>query len=259
MNHLSHQSLVPGTAVILLLATLSQPAGLRAEAVRGELENLPGGIVIAATPPSGTAVYAVEEDLPLGAFPRRISHEGFFDIQTNKVKWGPFFDDLPRDLTFEIAIGDGDPTLTGTMSHDDSGSLPTTGIDDIVLPGLETYFVGWQNRYLPMNTPLLSANYVVPGASLPLLVQYAMGREPGEPGSPFRITLLAHGQTEVRYIRDRRRADVSIQLQTSDDLSEWIPWDPPSAEVEVIDAFREAVQVPAHETRPFHRVRVWIP
>jgi len=256
MNTIKNKSFLAKTTILLLLTTLSQMAGLIAETVRNELESIPGGITLQATPPSGTAVYAVEEALPPDSFPRRISHNGFFDPHTNKVKWGPFYDDLPRDLTFEVSIGDGDLTLTGAMSLDASGAIPTTGIDAINLPNFETYFAGWQNRYLPVNTPLLSADFVVPGASLSLLAQYAMGLEPGEPGLPFEIILLPNGQREVRYVRDRRREDVSIHLQASENLSQWTPWDPPPAEVETLDAFREAIHVPASENRPFYRVEV---
>lgn len=256
MNTIKHKSVQPKTTILLLIATLSQPTGVIAETVRSELEGIPGGITLQATPPSGTAVYAVEEALPPGALPHRISHNGFFDPHTGKVKWGPFYDDSPRDLSFEVSIGDGDLILTGAMSHDASGSIPTTGIDAINLASFESYFAGWQNRYLPVNTPLLSADYVVPGSSLSLLAQYAMGLEPGEPGLPFEIILLPNGQREVRYVRDHRREDVSIHLQASENLSQWTPWNPPPAQVETLDAFREAIHVPAAQNSPFYRVEV---
>ncbi len=256
MNTISHNKVFKKTAILLLIATLSQSATLFAESVRSELGNIQGGISIQTAPPAGTTVYAVEETLPSGAFPRRISHNGFFDPHTNKVKWGPFFDDSPRALRFEVSIGDGDLPLAGTMSHDASGPIPTNGIEAINLPNFETYFAGWQNRYLPVNTPLLSPDYVPPGSRLSLLAQYAMGLHPGDPDLPLHITLLPNGQTEVSYLRDIRRGDVSMELQASGNLQNWISWDPPSSQIETVDPFREAIHVPADPNNPFYRIVV---
>jgi len=258
MNTMNPKSGVPETTLILLLAILLLPAKLPAEAVRSAIENMPGVVTITATPPAGTAAYAVEEILPVSAFARRISHNGVFDPQTNKVKWGPFYDDVPRGLTFEVSIGNDDLALVGSMSHDDSGPIPTTGIEEIDLPDFETYFAGWQNRYLPVNTPLLSADYLFPGSSMPLLLQYAMGLKPGSGGSPLEIMRPDHPEGALRYLRDLRRADISLQLQSSEDLVEWINWDPPSVELELIDEFKEVLRVPLREDVPFYRIRAFI-
>jgi hypothetical protein len=256
MNAINPKNLVPGVALILLLAVLSQPTELSAAAIRSELENIPGGITIEATPPPGTSVYAVEETLPSSAFPRRISHNGVYDSHTNKVKWGPFHDDLPRNLTFEVSIGDEELTLVGSMSHDNSGPIPTTGIGEMELPNFETYFAGWQHRYLPKNTPLLSADYVFSSASLPLIVQYAMGQEPGESGSPLRMISLSNGENGLRYVRDLRRTDISIELQSSENLVNWNVWSSPPEEIETIDEYMEAVRVPSRENAPFYRIGI---
>lgn len=255
----SRRSVFAGAVIIPLLAALSQPAALRAEATRSEIEGKPGGVAVETSPPSGATVYAVEEVLPPSAFPRRISHDGVFDPHTNKVKWGPFYDDLPRELTFEVSLAEGDLVLSGAVSYDSGGALPTSGIGDMDLPNFETYFAGWQNRYLAGEQPLLPADYVVPGSSAPLLVQYAMGQAPGEPGSPFRIVRLENGQRELRYERDLRRDDVAVQLQVSEDLAEWIPWHPSSAIVEALDEHTEAIRVPANESDLYYRVRIRVP
>lgn len=54
----------------------------------------------AAQPASDVSVYAVEDLLPPGWTADQISHGGRFDTITRKVKWGLFFDNTPRDLTF---------------------------------------------------------------------------------------------------------------------------------------------------------------
>lgn len=240
--------------MILMGGLLALPNAMSAATVRSALAATPGGIMIQATPPPETVVYAVEEILPAAAFARRISHGGIYDPRTSKVKWGPFFDNLSRDLTFEISIGDEELFLAGSMSYDGRGPIPTLGIEELEVPSFESYFAGWQHRYLPVNTPLYSGATILPGASHPLIIQYAFGQEPGESGSPFQIILLDDGERVLRYTRDLRRTDISLELQSSLDLIEWAVWEPQSEKIEVIDEDTEAVQVSYQEHIPFYRI-----
>lgn len=60
-------------------------------------------VTVEAVPSSSTEVYAVEDLPPAGWVGSDVSHGGLFDGATGKVKWGFFFDDQPRVLTYLVA------------------------------------------------------------------------------------------------------------------------------------------------------------
>lgn len=69
------------------------------------VDYLPGvalDITFAAVPAGDVVVWAVEEQLPDGWGVTAISHEGGFDPEANKIRWGPFLDATPRTLTYTI-------------------------------------------------------------------------------------------------------------------------------------------------------------
>ena len=57
---------------------------------------------IEITPPQSALSYAVEEAVLDGWNVTRINEGGIFDIRAHKVRWGPFFENTPRILKFEI-------------------------------------------------------------------------------------------------------------------------------------------------------------
>jgi hypothetical protein len=59
-------------------------------------------VYLKATPPSDAAVYAVEDSPPSGWTIGQISAGGSYDSSKGKVKFGPFFDALPRTLSYEV-------------------------------------------------------------------------------------------------------------------------------------------------------------
>lgn len=67
-------------------------------------------------------VYAVEDGLPTGwtADSGQITQGGTYDSLNRKVKWGPFYDNVPRLLTYAALPGTNTaPALfTGTASFD---------------------------------------------------------------------------------------------------------------------------------------------
>lgn len=76
---------------------------------------------INAGPLSGTQSYALEDQLPAGWFATNVSHGGVFDQVAGKVKFGPYHDNLPRALHYELfapANVDGDVALSGVISVD---------------------------------------------------------------------------------------------------------------------------------------------
>jgi hypothetical protein len=57
-------------------------------------------VSVAVVPQSDVIAYAIEDQLPTGWTASNISDSGVFDVKTNKVKWGLFFDASPRNLTY---------------------------------------------------------------------------------------------------------------------------------------------------------------
>jgi len=59
-------------------------------------------IPVTIEPPSGTSVVAFEVQLPAGWVAMVISDDGAWDEVHRKIKWGPFFDDSARTVTFQV-------------------------------------------------------------------------------------------------------------------------------------------------------------
>ena len=85
---------------------------------------IPGSPVqlsIAVTPSDSALVYAVEDAPPSGWTVSGISDGGEFDSNSRKVKWGPFFDNTIRILTYSAtppASESASRTFAGTASFD---------------------------------------------------------------------------------------------------------------------------------------------
>ncbi len=78
---------------------------------------------------ANVAVYAVEDKTPAGWTVGQISDGGAFDASQSKVKWGPFFDNVPRVLTYTITApltAEGATGFGGQASFD-GVSLPIEG------------------------------------------------------------------------------------------------------------------------------------
>ena len=50
----------------------------------------------------GVSAFAIEEQLPSGWIATNINHGGSLDVRQSKVKWGPYFDSLSRDLVYQL-------------------------------------------------------------------------------------------------------------------------------------------------------------
>jgi len=85
------------------------------------IEGLPVPITIDVTPEATVVVYAVEDTPPLGWVVSNINEGGTRDDVNKKVKWGPFFDNTPRTLTYDITApvgASGCYSLSGLASFD---------------------------------------------------------------------------------------------------------------------------------------------
>ena len=83
------------------------------------------GVTIATTPAGGTATYAVEDSPPNGWTVSAVGQNGTFDATNRKVKWGPFFDDAARDLSYTATPPAGS---TGTKSFQGTASFDGTAV-----------------------------------------------------------------------------------------------------------------------------------
>jgi outer membrane protein assembly factor BamB len=59
-------------------------------------------IVLTVNPPPGVAYYVVEDMPPAGWSVTQISADGTYDPNLNVVRFGPFLDDTPRQLTYDV-------------------------------------------------------------------------------------------------------------------------------------------------------------
>ncbi|MBI4661455.1 MAG: immunoglobulin domain-containing protein [Verrucomicrobia bacterium] len=76
---------------------------------------------ISLRPKAGVSAYAVEEAIPAGWATSNISDGGTLDAVNNQVKWGPFFDSIPRELAYDVASNLESPESVefhGTASFD---------------------------------------------------------------------------------------------------------------------------------------------
>lgn len=82
-------------------------------------------VSVAVTPDTQTKAYAVVETPPLGWTIRNISHDGRWDATSKKIKWGPFFDQSPRQFTYEAVPG---PSSGGVGEFAGRGSFDGYGV-----------------------------------------------------------------------------------------------------------------------------------
>jgi hypothetical protein len=92
-------------------------------------------VVVQVVPPGGTLAYAVEEVPPPGWLIRYVSAEGRVDSGRKRIKWGPFYGEQARTLTYELTpMTDAAASFEGVASFDGS----STDIDgDVRFPGAE--------------------------------------------------------------------------------------------------------------------------
>jgi hypothetical protein len=93
----------------------------------------PVEVSISVTPDAGTANYAIQDGPPLGWPVTGISNDGHFDEINGLVKWGPFYDDDIRALSYTVtppAGESGSKTFLGVASFD--GSSEAIGGDRVL-------------------------------------------------------------------------------------------------------------------------------
>ena len=82
-------------------------------------------VAVDATPSDHTLAYALVESPPVGWVVRNVSHEGRWDAANHQVKWGPYFDQTARHLTYDAVPG---PSAQGVAEFGGRGSFDGYGI-----------------------------------------------------------------------------------------------------------------------------------
>jgi hypothetical protein len=132
----------------MLIGSLCGLAGVSSEALAGShiqrllpetvQSGVPVGVTNRVAPGEEVLVYVVEETVLSDWGVSRVSDQGSVDVQTGKIKWGPFFDHQPRNLTYRLTPPEkikGDITLIGQGSFNGE-SVAITGVTRlrVVLP-----------------------------------------------------------------------------------------------------------------------------
>ncbi len=105
-------------------------------------------VTISVTPDASTNVYAVEDTVPAGWVVSGINNSGAFDSNNHKVKWGPYFDNTARSLTYVVTppTGEtGNKTFIGSVSFDGI-SVSVAGTRSLSPPVACTYSLGAANQ-----------------------------------------------------------------------------------------------------------------
>jgi outer membrane protein assembly factor BamB len=119
-------------------------------------------VQILVTPPTNTAVYAIEDQPPAGWIVGPVSGGGRYDDLNRTVKWGPFFDDISRSFSYEVipAASSGEVEMFTGLASFDGITLPIGGQREITSGG----------DYLPAAQRKLPLAYV-PGKTLTVTLQ----------------------------------------------------------------------------------------
>ena len=119
-----------GAAVVPVFVLFLCTSTARSAFAVGGTRDLSGGcgpgaavtVSIAVEPPDGTLSQALEDSPPAGWTDiDNISDGGVYDSQNHKVKWGPFFDDSPRTVSYDVTPpggATGGQCFEGTASFD---------------------------------------------------------------------------------------------------------------------------------------------
>lgn len=123
-----------GLSALWVIQGLASEARADSTSVRsfgcdGYVPGYPTAVSVQVNPAPGVLAWAVEDSPPAGWTVDAISDAGFFDAINGKVKWGPFFDETPRVLSYNAtppAGESGAKSFTGRASFDGT-NLTTTG------------------------------------------------------------------------------------------------------------------------------------
>ncbi|MCI0536033.1 MAG: hypothetical protein L0Z50_12480 [Verrucomicrobiales bacterium] len=129
-------------------AEATEQEGARREMPRSYQASQTFSVTVMVRPAPKTSVYAVQENVPDGWQVSEVSEAGQFDQPAGTVRWGLFFDDQARTLTYRITPTDEAARVVfeGVASFD-GRSLPTSGVREAFLNGALAKLIGrWTDR-----------------------------------------------------------------------------------------------------------------
>lgn len=99
------------------------------------VRSVSGGLVLQldVTPASSVTAYAIEEQIPSGWTPSEISDGGSFTASQGVVRWGPFFDNVPRKVTYRLS-GAGAAIVFNGVASFDGADVKATGVTTLSDP-----------------------------------------------------------------------------------------------------------------------------
>lgn len=103
-------------------------------------------VTLSIAPTNTVTAYAVQDSPPPGwTNVLNISHGGFFDAGNRLVKWGPFSDNAPRDLTYDLECptGASNANAFAGIASFDGFDVPVTGARIITISGAAESNLVW--------------------------------------------------------------------------------------------------------------------
>ncbi len=121
-----------------LLTTTSTPNRVTRSGPANFTPAQPATVRIHVSPSTSTLSFAVEETPPQGWILRNVSHGGRIDRVHQKIKWGPFYDAEPRDLSYEVTPlpGTSSPSTFSGVGSFNGTSTPSDGLLQMLPPGV---------------------------------------------------------------------------------------------------------------------------
>lgn len=231
----------------------------------------PFDVAINVDPSPGVLTYAVEDRIPAGwqIVPGSVSHQGSFDLDASKVKFGPFFDNQARTLTYRLrpTLGvSGTAVFAGRVSFD-GRDAPVSGVRTALGP--PATFPEWTARgglSGPAAHPLNDAF----SQGLPNLLRYALGLDPDDKAPLARLPRLVRVDHEgaprwaLAFPIPLGPTDLDYTLESAETFSQWLPAEPEDVVLLLSDpqeGLREALLIdlatePDTDPRRFYRLQV---
>ncbi|MGK0239612.1 MAG: hypothetical protein ACI92G_003090 [Candidatus Pelagisphaera sp.] len=228
MNEYKQCSLISLRQIVRFIVSLLMVYSASASSLIRTFDD--GLVTLEAVPDPDTVVYAMEEQLPEDAYPRTVSHNGAYDPYLNKVKWGPFFDDAARILSYQIVSSEEiEIPLTGIVSWDGAQAQAAEGPALGIIPG--GGFYGWILEQLGAEALLNSESDPagdLDDDSVGLLGEFVFGLDPLKSDQAnIHLQFDPIGPTlELSLQRRINLGEVSVGIWRSSDLQDWAEFDP---------------------------------
>jgi hypothetical protein len=177
---------------------------------------VPINVSINTTPESSVFSYAVEDVPPSGWTVSNIDNGGTWDAANKKVKWGPFFDNTVRTLSYMATppnVATGMQVFAGIASFDGVGSAISGATT--VNP---TPYASWKGDNFTaeeLNDPTISGDMATPaGDGIPNLMKYGLLLNPKTNGVAFLpVAAILDAYLTLTYRENKSATDMIFAVQ----------------------------------------------